>query len=476
MPKLVLQYVQESVYNSPNYTTLLMAKYYNNILETIGNTPLVKLNKVVASVSATILAKIETTNPGNSVKDRMALKMIEDAEAGGSLKPGGTIIECTSGNTGMGIAIAAVVKGYRCIFTTSDKQSKEKIDMLRAVGAEVVVCPTNVMPKDPRSYYSVAERLNNEIPNSYWCNQYNNLSNRVAHYESTGPEIWKQTEGKITHFVVGVGTGGTISGVGQYLKERNPGVKIWGIDTYGSVFKKYHETGIFDENEIYPYITEGIGEDILPKNVDFDLIDLFEKVTDKDAALMTRELARQEGILVGNSAGAAVAGICQLANQLTAEDIVVVLFHDHASRYVGKMFNDEWMRYNQFLDEDMKIKDIIAKKKAKDFLAIQAEENVREALQLMKVNDISQMPVLEGEKIVGSLTENRVLTCLLSNPLENSVAKVKNVMEEPFPIINEDMPISRLNQFINKKIPAVIAKDKAGVHHIITKYDIIQSM
>ncbi|MCH2044024.1 MAG: pyridoxal-phosphate dependent enzyme [Saprospiraceae bacterium] len=453
-----------------------MAKYYNNILETIGNTPLVKLNRVVANVPATVLAKVETTNPGNSVKDRMALKMVEDAEANGNLKPGGTIIECTSGNTGMGIAIAAVVKGYKCIFTTSDKQSKEKIDMLKAVGAEVIVCPTNVTPEDPRSYYSVAERLNNEIPNSYWCNQYDNLSNRLAHYESTGPEIWEQTEGKITHFVVGVGTGGTISGVGRYLKEKNPDIKIWGIDTYGSVFKKYHETGIFDEKEIYPYITEGIGEDILPKNVDFDTIDLFEKVTDKDAAVMTRELARQEGILVGNSAGSAVAGICQLADQLTEDDVVVVLFHDHASRYVGKMFNDEWMRYNQFLDEDMSVKDIIAKKKAKDFFAIQAKENVREALQLMKANDISQMPVLDGETIVGSLTENKVLTCLLSNPLENSAAKVQDIMEEPFPMIKEDTPISRLNQFISKKIPAVIAKDKAGVNHIITKYDIIQSM
>jgi cystathionine beta-synthase len=324
--------------------------YYNNILETIGNTPLVKLNKTVESVSATVLAKIETTNPGNSVKDRMALKMIEDAEARGDLKPGGTIIECTSGNTGMGIAIAAVVKGYKCIFTTTDKQSKEKFDMLRAVGAKVIVCPTNVESSDPKSYYSVAERLDKEIENSYWCNQYDNLSNRTAHYESTGPEIWEQTEGKITHFVVGVGTGGTISGVGRYLKEKNPDIKVWGIDTYGSVFKKYHETGIFDEKEIYSYITEGIGEDILPKNVDFDIIDLFEKVTDKDAALMTRTIAREEGILVGNSAGSALAGIIQLKDKLKPEDVVVVLFHDHASRYVGKFFNDDWMRKQGFID------------------------------------------------------------------------------------------------------------------------------
>jgi len=319
-------------------------QYYNNILETIGNTPLVKLNKIVKDVDALVLAKIETFNPGNSVKDRMALKMIEDAEKQGKLKPDGTIIEGTSGNTGMGLALAATLKGYKCIFVMADKQSKEKVDMLRAVGAEVVVCPTAVEPDDPRSYYSVSKRLAEETPNSWYVNQYDNPSNTAAHYESTGPEIWKQTDGKITHFVVGVGTGGTISGVGKYLKEKNPNIKIWGIDTYGSVFKKYHETGIFDENEIYPYVTEGIGEDILPKNVNFDIIDGFEKVTDKDAAIYTRKLAIDEGIFVGNSAGAAIKGLLQLKENFKKDDVVVVLFHDHGSRYVGKMFNDDWMR------------------------------------------------------------------------------------------------------------------------------------
>ncbi|MCP4442940.1 MAG: pyridoxal-phosphate dependent enzyme [Aureispira sp.] len=453
-----------------------MAKYYNNILETIGNTPLVKLNKIVENVPATVLAKVETTNPGNSVKDRMALKMIEDAEARGDLKPGSTIIECTSGNTGMGIAIAGVVKGYKCIFTTSDKQSKEKIDMLRAVGAEVIVCPTNVGPEDPKSYYSVAERLNKEIPNSYWCNQYDNLSNRQVHYESTGPEIWEQTEGKITHFVVGVGTGGTVSGVGKYLKEKNPNIKIWGIDTYGSVFKKYHETGEFDHNEIYPYITEGIGEDIIPENVDFGIIDYFEKVTDKDAAVATRELARKEGILVGNSAGSAVAGINQLADKLTKDDLVVVLFHDHASRYVGKMFNDDWMRDRGFLDDAMTVKDIIAHKSAKSFYSVGVEQTVKEALQLMKSNDISQMPVMEGEKMVGSISENQVLTAILENPLKNSDEKVSTIMVGPFPVVDEDLPVTKLNHYIDKKNSAVIAKDKANVNYIITKYDIIQAM
>ncbi len=325
-------------------------KYAENILETIGNTPLIKINTLAEELPCLLLAKYETFNPGNSVKDRMALKMVEDAEADGRLKPGGTIIEGTSGNTGMGLALAAIVKGYKCVFVMADKQSKEKIDILKAVGAEVVVCPTNVEPDDPRSYYSVSRRLAEETENAWYVNQYDNPSNAKGHYESTGPEIWEQTEGKITHFIVGVGTGGTISGVGKYLKEKNPNVKVWGIDTYGSVFKKYHETGIFDENEIYPYVTEGIGEDILPKNVDFSIIDGFTKVTDKDAAVYTQLLAKKEGMFLGNSAGAAMKGVLQLKEHFKEDDVVVVLFHDHGSRYVGKMFNDEWMRKMGYIE------------------------------------------------------------------------------------------------------------------------------
>lgn len=325
-------------------------EYAENILGTIGNTPLVKMNKLVEDVDALVLAKYETFNPGNSVKDRMAMQMIEDAEAAGLLKPGGTIIEGTSGNTGMGLALAAIVKGYRMVCVMADKQSKEKIDILRAVGSEVVVCPTDVAPDDPNSYYSTSKRLAEETPNSWYVNQYDNLSNTKAHYQTTGPEIWRQTGGKVTHFVVGVGTGGTISGVGRFLKEQNPQIKVWGIDTYGSVFKKYHETGEFDENEIYPYVTEGIGEDILPKNVDFDVIDGFTKVTDKDAAIYTQRLAKEEGMFVGNSAGAAVKGLLQLKDRFKKDDVVVVLFHDHGSRYVGKMFNDDWMRKMGYLD------------------------------------------------------------------------------------------------------------------------------
>jgi len=450
--------------------------YYNNILETIGNTPMVKINKVTDEVAALVLCKVETFNPGNSIKDRMALKMLEDAEKKGDLKPGGTIIECTSGNTGMGLAIAGCVKGYKSIFTTSDKQSKEKLDLLKALGSEVIVCPTNVEPTDPRSYYSVAERLSKEIPNSFWFNQYDNLSNRQAHYESTGPEIWEQTEGKITHLVVGVGTGGTISGTAKYLKEQNPNIKVWGIDTYGSVFKKYHETGEFDEKEIYPYITEGIGEDILPKNVDFGLIDFFEKVSDKDGALMCRRLAQEEGILLGYSAGSAFAGVNQLKDKLTKDDVVVVVIHDHGSRYIGKIYNDEWMRERGFLDDELKVKDIIARKSDKRFLSVKIDDSVRSILEIMKENDISQMPVMSNGDIVGSVSESLVLSYLLENPSENVASKVENIMGDAFPIISEDLPCKQLARYIADKSSAVIAKDKAGALHILTQYDIIQAV
>ena len=324
-------------------------EFANSILETIGNTPLVKINRIASEIEALVLAKVESFNPGNSVKDRMALKMIEDAEKEGKLKPGGTIVEGTSGNTGMGLALASIVKGYKLICVSTDKQSKEKFDILKAVGAKVIICPTDVEPEDPKSYYSTSKRIAKETDNSWYVNQYDNLSNTEAHYQTTGPEIWKQTGGKIAHFVVGVGTGGTISGVGKYLKEKNSKIKIWGIDTYGSVFKKYHETGEFDKNEIYPYLTEGIGEDILPKNVDFSIIDHFEKVTDKDAAIFTRKLAREEGIFAGNSCGAAIKGVLQLKKHFKKDDVVVVLLHDSGSRYVGKIYNDEWMKKMNFL-------------------------------------------------------------------------------------------------------------------------------
>ena len=450
--------------------------YHKNILSTIGNTPMVQLHKVVSEIPALVLMKVETFNPGHSIKDRMALKMILDAEARGDLNPGGIIIECTSGNTGMGLAIAAAVKGYKCIFTTTDKQSKEKMDLLRALGAEVIVCPTNVESDDPRSYYSVASRLSKEIPNSYWCNQYDNLSNRQAHYESTGPEIWRQTAGKITHMITGVGTGGTISGTGRFLKEQNPNIKIWGIDTYGSVLKKYHETRQFDEKEIYPYITEGIGEDIIPKNIDFDIIDHLEKVTDKDGALMARRLAREEGIMLGYSAGSALAGLIQLKDQLTPEDIVVVVIHDHGSRYVGKIYNDDWMRERGFLDTELRVKDIIARKQDKSFYTVRKTDTVRQAFDLMKSHDISQVPVVDNEAIVGSLAENVVLNFLLENPMRHAERLVGDIMSEALPVVDESLPFSQLRNYISKQIPAVLAKDRTGAYHIITQYDIIQTV
>jgi cystathionine beta-synthase len=451
-------------------------KVYNNILDTIGNTPLVRLNRLTQGVNATVLAKVETTNPGNSVKDRMAVKMIEDAEKAGLIKPGGTVIEGTSGNTGMGLALACIVKGYKLICVLNDKQSKEKMDILRAVGAEVVVCPTAVEPNDPRSYYSVSRRLAQEIPNSWYVNQYDNLSNRQAHYESTGPEIWEQTEGKITHFVVGVGTGGTISGVGKYLKEKNPNIKIWGIDTYGSVFKKYKETGIFDENEIYPYITEGIGEDILPANVDFDIIDRFEKVTDKDAAVYTRKLAREEGIFVGNSAGSAIKGVLQLQDELTADDVVVVLFHDHGSRYVGKIFNDEWMRERGFLEEEVKTAaDLVAKHDDKPLVTVYAEELVSHAIAKMRKFNISQIPVMKDGLIVGSIDDSKVYQLLVDNP-ELRDAPISSVMGPAFPKVTSAVHVEELCKLINKDTPAVLVEMPNGNNHIVTRYDIISAM
>ena len=449
--------------------------WYNNILETIGNTPMVKLNRVTKDIPATVLAKIETTNPGNSIKDRMALKMIADAEADGRLKPGGTIIEGTSGNTGMGLAIAAVIKGYKCIFTSTDKQSKEKFDALRAFGAEVIVCPTNVDPEDSRSYYSVSSRLEREVPNSWKPNQYDNLSNSQAHYESTGPEIWEQTEGKITHLVAGVGTGGTISGIARYLKEKNPAIQILGIDTYGSVFKKYKETGIFDKNEIHPYITEGIGEDFLPQNVDFSLIDHFEKVTDKDAALMTREIARKEGIFAGNSTGSAIAGLLQMKDKFKEGDVVVVIFPDHGTRYLGKMYNDDWLRDRGFLkDGKLTARDIIAKKENQPIVTIDCEKTVLEAINTIKALNISQIPVTQKDMVIGKITESDILNSLIENPSIKS-QPIKNITTAPFPFVDLNTSIDKISAMINKDNIAVLVEVN-GEFEIITQYDIINAI
>lgn len=454
--------------------------YYNSIVETIGNTPMVKLNKIFKGIPGTVLAKVEYFNPGNSTKDRMALKMIEDAEAAGILKPGGTIIEGTSGNTGMGLALTAIAKGYRCIFTMADKQSQEKINILRAVGAEVIVCPTNVAPDDPRSYYSVARKLNKEIPNSIYPNQYDNPSNAKAHYLATGPEIWKQTEGKITHYVATVGTGGSMCGTAKFLKEQNPKLVTVGIDTYGSVFKKYKETGIFDENEIYPYLTEGFGEDILPKNVDFSVIDMFIKVTDKDGALMTRRLSREEGMFVGWSSGSAVHGALEYAKEhLKQDDVMVILLPDHGTRYLAKVYNDNWMKDHGFLETRMfasTARDIIHSRNGKDSLCTVANKaKVSEAILLMNKEGIDQIPVTEGEHFVGSVSSSMLLEKIMEDPeLKNKA--IAEVMDKPMQFVAPDSTLDVLSSFLNKENRAVLVRDENQKVHIITRHDVLKAI
>ena len=445
-----------------------------NILETIGNTPLIKLNKITKDLPCLVAAKVDYFNPGNSIKDRMAVKMIEVAEKEGKLKPGGTIIEGTSGNTGMGLALAACVKGYKCIFVTTDKQSKEKADILKAVGAEVIVCPTNVAPEDPQSYYSVAKRLAKEVPNSFHCNQYDNLANRLAHYESTGPEIWKQTDGKITHLVCTAGTGGTITGTAMYLKEKNPDIQIWAIDVYGSLLTKYFNTGVIDMNEVHPYISEGFGEDFVPLNYDMSVIDHFEQVTDKDGAVMARRIAKEEGIFIGYSAGSCIQGLMQLKDRLKKDDLVVCIFHDHGSRYVGKIYNDQWMMERGFLDVKT-FKDIVNGRIHKRLVTVTPQQTVAEAVELMRKYDIEQIPVMQDGEPACSVSENGLFLKLFSNPdIKNKT--VETVMEPSFPIVAFDSPVERLGSLITKDNGAVLARDEKGDYHIVTKYDIIQSL
>jgi cystathionine beta-synthase len=446
----------------------------NNILETIGNTPLIKLNKITKDLPCTVLAKVEYFNPGHSIKDRMAVKMLEVAEQEGKIKPGGTIIEGTSGNTGMGLALAAIVKGYKCIFTTTDKQSKEKADILKAVGAEVIVCPTNVEPEDPRSYYSVSKRLSEEVPDSWYVNQYDNLANRDAHYEQTGPEIWEQTEGKITHLVVASGTGGTIVGTGKYLKEKNPDIKVWAIDSYGSLLKKYFDTGETDENEVYPYISEGFGEDFVPANYDMKYIDAFEKVTDKAGAIMARRIAKEEGMFCGYSAGSCLQGLIQLKGTLKKDDLVVCIFHDHGSRYVAKIYNDQWMMERGFL-EVKTFKDLVNARGNQKLVSVDAGHTVEAAINLMKKYDIENIPVLKDGAIVGSLSEGGLFNQILSDP-KIKEQLVESVMENEYLVVPFDMSVEKISKMISKQNGAVLGKDETGQYHIVTKYDIIQSL
>jgi cystathionine beta-synthase len=452
---------------------------YNSIVDTIGNTPIVRLNNMTRGIPGTILAKVEYFNPGNSTKDRMALKMIEDAEKEGILKPGGTIIEGTSGNTGMGLALTAIAKGYRCIFTMADKQSQEKINILKAVGAEVIVCPTNVAPEDPRSYYSVARKLNREIPNSIYPNQYDNLSNTAAHYESTGPEIWRQTEGKITHYVATVGTGGSMCGTAKYLKEQNPNIVTVGIDTYGSVFKKYKETGIFDEKEIYPYLTEGFGEDILPKNVNFDVIDHFIKVTDKDGAIGARRLSKEEGLFVGWSSGSAIHGALEYATEfLRKDDVMVILLPDHGTRYLAKVYNDQWMKDHGFLETRsfVSAREIISGRNGKDSLhTVNKSARVSEAILVMNREGIDQIPVIDNENFVGSVSSSSLLEKIIQDPqLQNK--QVGDIMDKPMLFVAPDSTLDVLSSLLNKDNKAVLVRDSQEQVHIITQHDVLKAM
>jgi cystathionine beta-synthase len=447
----------------------------NNILETIGHTPMIRLNRITNELPCTVLAKVEYFNPGNSVKDRMALKMVQVAEQDGNLKPGGTIIECTSGNTGMGLALAAVVKGYKCIFTTTDKQSKEKIDILKALGAEVIVCPTNVDPDDPRSYYSIARRLNKEIPNSYLCNQYDNLANRLAHYETTGPEIWEQTKGRITHFVCTAGTGGTITGTAMYLKEKNPSIQVWAIDVYGSLLTKYFRTGQVDMSEVHPYISEGFGEDFVPENYDMKVIDYFEQVTDKDGAIMARRIAKEEGLFCGYSAGSCLQGLMQLKDKLKNDDVVVCVFHDHGSRYVGKVYNDQWMLERGFL-EVKTFKDIVNARGTKKLITITADKNVTDAFDLMQKYNIENLPVMQNGEIAGAVSEGGLFSKMMRDGLDIKYKKIYDVLETPYPTVSYDTPLERLSSLITKENGAVLAKDDTGDYHIVTKYDVIHAL
>jgi cystathionine beta-synthase len=462
-----------------------IAMWHDTVLGTIGNTPLVRINEIAKDLPCTVLGKVEFFNPGGSVKDRIGVSMIEDAEERGLIEPGGTIIEGTSGNTGAGLAIAAIAKGYRCIFTTTDKQSREKVDVLRGLGAEVLICPTNVAPDDPRSYYSVARRLAEEIPNSVYLNQYDNPSNPKIHYETTGPELWEQTEGRLTHYIAGAGTGGTISGTGRYLKEQNDGVRVVGVDPVGSVFHKYFHEGVFDEDEISPYLTEGVGEDILPENMDFDVVDDFVQVNDKAAMQMTRRLAREEGLFIGQSCGMAMAGAMDWLeahrDELSADDVVVVLLPDSGFRYLSKTYNDEWMRNHGFLERspDVTAEQVLSMRPGDTGLVSAAPgEAVGTVIERMTERGISQMPVLQDGEVVGSVTETDILNRLIEEPDARS-QPVRTVMGAPLPVVPASLPLDHLTEHLEGGAGAVLVDHGAAQspdYSVVTKSDLISAL
>jgi cystathionine beta-synthase len=447
--------------------------WHDNILDVIGNTPMVRLNRVARGIRATLLAKLEFMNPGGSVKDRIGIAMLEAAEKAGKIRPGGTIIEGTSGNTGMGLALAAAIKGYQCIFTMPDKMSQEKIDALRALGAEVIVTPTQVEHNDPRSYHAVALRLSREIPNSIFPNQYENPANAQAHYDTTGPEIWEQTEGKVTHVVIGVGTGGTITGVARFLKEKNPNIRIIGADPLGSIFTEMFRTG--RKPQAQPYKVEGIGQDEKPGNVDFSVIDEIHTVSDRDSFLKTRQLARYEGIFAGGSAGSALHVALKCAEKLTETDIVVTIIPDSGTRYLSKVYNDNWMRENQFLEPRINVSaaQVLHDKvrRADSLVSIPLGVSVGDAVNLMRQHDISQVPIIEGGEVVGSISETKILDILVSDP-QAKLKPVAEYMEKPFPVIAEEASLTEIAGFMDPQTPAILIRQSAGFD-IITKSDLI---
>ena len=457
--------------------------WHDSILGTIGDTPLVKINELTAGFPCTVLAKVEFFNPGGSVKDRIGVSMIEEAERAGRIQPGGTIIEGTSGNTGAGLALAAIAKGYRCIFTTTDKQSQEKIDVLRALGAEVIVCPTAVPPDSPKSYYSRARQLAKEIPNSVYLNQYDNPSNTEAHYRSTGPELWDQTDGRITHFIAGAGTGGTISGVATYLKEKKPEVEVVGVDPHGSVYHKYYHTREFDEGEVHPYLTEGVGEDILAGNMNFDIVDDFVRVDDREAMLATRRLASQEGMFIGQSSGMVMAGALQWLEdhreKLSEEDVIVVLFPDSGFRYLSKTYDDDWMRNHGFVERrpDLTVDEVLrSRRTGSKVVAVRPDETLGEAIDRMTQLGISQLPVMEEESVVGSLTEGVILNRLIDEPEARSQA-VGEVMGKPFPMVPRSLHLEHLSAYLEQGTGAVLVEAATDGHYqIITRSDLISAL
>lgn len=448
---------------------------YNNILEAIGRTPLIRLNRIAEGYKPRIYVKADNLNPGGSVKDRIGVAMIDEAERKGLLRPGGTIIEGTSGNTGIGLALVAAVRGYRLIFTITDKQSQDKINLLKAFGAEVIVCPTGVAPDDPRSYYSVAKKLAREIPNSFYPNQYDNPANGEAHYRTTGPEIWEDSEGQITHFVAGMGTGGTICGTAKYLKERNPAVKVVGVDPVGSLYYDFFHQGKI--TTAHPYKVEGIGEDIFPKNMDFSFVDDVIRVTDKECFLMARKLVRCEGILAGGSTGGAVSAGLKVARNLTERDFVVIFIPDTGTRNLSKIYNDEWMRQNQYLETEVKITaaDILRRKHGRRLLTVAPSEPVYDALQRMKKEDISQLPVLEDGVPVGALYEDAVIDLVLAGKDPKSLV-VREVMGKPFPIVEKTATVDRITGQFSSQTPAVFVEVGEKQYDILTKYDLVQAI